>query len=249
MCRHRVAQQHCHVVSIVKRSCSHTRRHIPRNCLRAAAKKPFGDKRHHCDQMQIHSRLDHFCSQYGGGQKWCNPRRVHRLQPVVLLRHVRFFPALLARTLSCTAPVSNVLVAGTNVCAGKAASANSAHFVNGEWNTSYALLTSTTTPPYGYHSDGCLPAMASWWRVDLGAEFNVTSVVFRPRQDNPTVQSSNLEITFENKVFSLLELCTAAADIVTPFFIRTDKRFHMQRFALQGLLVPPPLFSPLLLRH
>ena len=162
----------------------------------------------------------------------------------------RFFPARLARTLSCTAPVSNVLVAGTNVCAGKAASANSAYFVNGEWNTSYPLLTSTTTPPFGYHSAGCLPAMASWWRVDLGAEFNVTSVVFRPRQDNPTVQSSNLEITFENKVkmaSSLLELCTAAADIVTTFVIRTDKR--LRRFALQSLPVPPPLFSPLLLRH
>ena len=54
-------------------------------------------------------------------------------------------------------------------------------------------------PPYGYHSDGCLPEMASWWRVDLGAEFHLSSIVFWPRQDGP-VQSSNLEITFENKV-------------------------------------------------
>ena len=60
-------------------------------------------------------------------------------------------------------------------------------------------MSSTAKPPYGYHSDGCLPSMESWWRVDLGAEFNVVKIVFMPRSDGP-VQSSHLEITLENKV-------------------------------------------------
>lgn len=61
-------------------------------------------------------------------------------------------------------------------------------------------MSSTAKPPYGYHSDGgCLPSLESWWRVDLGAEFNLMRIVFMPRSDGP-VQSSHLEITFENKV-------------------------------------------------
>ncbi len=60
-------------------------------------------------------------------------------------------------------------------------------------------MSSINMPPYGYHSSGCLPVMGSWWRVDLGAEFEVVSIEFWPRYDG-RVQSSSLEITFENKV-------------------------------------------------
>ena len=60
-------------------------------------------------------------------------------------------------------------------------------------------MSSINMPPYGYHSDGCLPVMGSWWRVDLGAEFNVVQIVFMPRSDGP-VQSSHLAITFKNQV-------------------------------------------------
>ena len=122
-----------------------------------------------------------------------------------MLRHVRFVPALLARTLSCTACVSNVFVAGANVCADKTASALNLYFEDGNWNTSYPLVSSIGNPPYGYHSDfqsegGCLYWTKSWWRVDLGAEFNLVAIQFMPRSDGAHSQSSNLEITFENKV-------------------------------------------------
>jgi hypothetical protein len=60
-------------------------------------------------------------------------------------------------------------------------------------------MSSMNRPPYGYHSDGCLKSMGSWWKVDLGAEFDVVSIEFWPRPDGP-VQSSSLNITFENKV-------------------------------------------------
>ncbi len=249
---HLVAQQHWHVVSSFKRSCSHTRHHIPRDCHRAAAKKPLGYKlvgyKLALDaQMQIHSCLDHSCSQSGKRQEWCNGRRVHRLQAVVMLRHVRFLPALLARALSCTASVSNVLVAGANVCADKTASALSTYFVHGQWNTSYPLMSSINMPPYGYHSsDGCLPEKASWWRVDLGAEFNLVSIVFWPRQDGQ-VQSSNLKITFENKVkmaSSVLNVAHPPLILSDSIFIRTDKRFQISLVKHQSSLILPLLFSP-----
>jgi hypothetical protein len=61
-------------------------------------------------------------------------------------------------------------------------------------------MSSINMPPYGYHSDGgCKPWLDSWWRVDLGAEFDVVAIQFWPRHDGQ-VQSSSLEITFENKV-------------------------------------------------
>jgi len=88
---------------------------------------------------------------------------------------------------------------GTNVCAGKPATARNSYA--SPWGTTTTPLTATQG--FGTHHGNCWhsgsPENGNWWKVDLQGDFDIRSIKFGSRNDCCPDQSTGLVFTMQDK--------------------------------------------------